>query len=130
MPLYKTIAVSQKTTVYIWKVTESLNNLMVDIKLREHCQERMARMKSEIHKRGFASIRHLLAKAGYQDADLYYDEVGKPHLRDGKFISITHSHHFTGIIVSSEREAGIDIEMQRNKILRIASKFTPIREYP
>lgn len=129
MPLYKTIAVSQQTTVYIWKVTESLNNLMHDIKLREHCQDRMARMKSEIHKRGFASIRHLLAKAGYTDHDLYYDEVGKPHLRNGKFISITHSHNFTGIIVSDDKKVGIDIEMQRDKILRIASKFTPIKEY-
>ncbi|WP_150452695.1 4'-phosphopantetheinyl transferase family protein, partial [Arenibacter lacus] len=59
----------------------------------------------------------------------YYDEVGKPHLKDGRFISITHSHNFTGIIVSDRLEVGIDIEMQRDKILKIASKYTPLEEY-
>ncbi len=70
-----------------------------------------------------------MALAGYVDSDLYYDDFGKPHLRDGSHISITHSHNFTGIIVSSSDEVGIDIEMQREKILRIAHKFTPIEEY-
>lgn len=70
-----------------------------------------------------------MACAGYVDHDLYYDTFGKPHLKDGNHISITHSHNFTGIIVSSTNEVGIDIEMQREKILRIAHKFTPIEEY-
>lgn len=56
-------------------------------------------------------------------------DLGKPHLKDGKFISITHSHNFTGIIISETDEVGIDIEMQRDKILKIAHKFTPIQEY-
>tara|TARA_R110002049_G_scaffold28018_1_gene96282 strand:+ start:354136 stop:354648 length:513 start_codon:yes stop_codon:yes gene_type:complete len=86
-------------------------------------------MKSELHRRGFLSIRHLMAEAGYVDEDLYYDEAGKPHLKDGRHISITHSHEFTGIIISGTQEVGIDIEMQREKILRIANKFTPIEEY-
>ena len=86
-------------------------------------------MKSEIHRRGFLSIRHLMAEAGYVDKDLFYDDFGKPHLKDGNYISITHSHNFTAIIVSSTDEVGIDIEMQRVKILRIANKFTPLEEY-
>lgn len=85
-------------------------------------------MKSEIHRRGFMSIRHLLANAGYTDHDLFYDDWGKPHLKDGKHISITHSFNFTGIIVSDVK-VGIDIEMQRDKILKIANKFTPLKEY-
>jgi len=89
----------------------------------------MLGMKSELHRRGFLSIRHLMAQEGYQDADMYYDDAGKPHLRDGKHISITHSNHFTAIIVSDHKEVGIDIEKQRDKILRIAHKFTPIEEY-
>lgn len=86
-------------------------------------------MKSEMHRRGFLSIRHLLDIEGYKDDDLFYDEFGKPHLKDGKKISITHSNNFTGIIVSDDQEVGIDIEKQRDKILRIAHKFTPIAEY-
>lgn len=129
MPIYKTITVSPTTKVYIWKVTEPEVELAKDVELTAHCQNRMDGMKSEAHRRAFLSIRHLLAEAGYVDSDLYYDDFGKPHLKDGKYISITHSHHFTGIIVSETDEVGIDIEMQRDKILKIAHKFTPIQEY-
>ena len=129
MPVYKTITVSPTTKVYIWKVTEPEAELSKDVELTPHCQNRMDGMKSEAHRRAFLSIRHLMAKAGYVDHDLYYDDFGKPHLKDGKFISITHSHNFTGIIISETDEVGIDIEMQRDKILRIAHKFTPIQEY-
>lgn len=129
MPLYNTLTVDSATKVYIWKITEPEIELAKNIALTQHCQVRMDGMRSQMHRRGFLSIRHLMAHAGYVDADLFYDEMGKPHLNDGNRISITHSHHFTGIIISQNKEVGIDIEMQRDKILRIAHKFTPIEEY-
>lgn len=129
MPLYKTITVSAATRVHIWEITESEKYLASGIFLTPPCQQRLEGMKSELHRRGFLSIRHLLALEGYQDNDLYYDDMGKPHLSDGTYISITHSFTFTGIIVSTELPVGIDIEKQREKILKIAHKFTPIEEY-
>lgn len=129
MPIYKTITVSPTTSVYIWKVTEPENELSHGIELTPHCQDRMEGMKSEAHRRAFLSIRHLMGQAGYVDKDLFYDAAGKPHLKNGNHISITHSNNFTGIIISETDEVGIDIEMQREKILRIAHKFTPIQEY-
>ncbi len=129
MPIYKTITISPTTSVYIWKVAEPEEELSKGIELTPHCQGRMEGMKSEMHRRAFLSIRHLMEQAGYKDHDLYYDDFGKPHLKDGKYISITHSRNFTGIIISESDEVGIDIEMQRDKILRIANKFTPLREY-
>ncbi|WP_026914681.1 4'-phosphopantetheinyl transferase family protein [Christiangramia portivictoriae] len=128
MPLYKTITVDERTKVFIWKVEESFDWLVNGIDLTAHCQKRVDGMKSEIHRRGFMSIRHLLAEAGYTDHDLYYDDHGKPHLKDDKYISITHSFNFTAIIISN-RDVGIDIEKQREKILKIANKFTPLSEY-
>lgn len=128
MPLYKTITVNAHTKVYIWKVEESFEWLSEGIQLTSNCGNRVMGMKSEIHRRGFMSIRHLLARAGYVDSDLFYDDWGKPHLNDGKQISITHSFNFTAIIVS-DTKVGIDIEKQRDKILKIANKFTPLKEY-
>lgn len=122
MPLYKTITPNSQTTVKIWQITESYEELMKPITLRDECMTRVLGMKSELHQRGFLSVRHLLAEFGYTDADLYYDENGKPHLKDGKFISITHSFTFSGVIVS-DHEVGIDIEKQREKIAVIANKF-------
>jgi 4'-phosphopantetheinyl transferase EntD len=90
--------------------------------LREESLNRVLGMKSELHQRGFLSVRHLLREFGYADQDLFYDDNGKPHLKDGKHISITHSFIFSGIIVS-DNEVGIDIERQREKIAIIAHKF-------
>ena len=124
MPLYKSIHVSPGVVVLIWKIEESEEELARDIELSDHCQQRVSGMKSELHRRGFLSIRHLLKEVGYTDFDLYYDQAGKPHLKDGNFISISHSFTFTGIIVSEKSAVGIDIEKQREKIKRIAHKFT------
>jgi len=129
MPLYKTLEVNTSIFIYIWKIEETEEELSENISLTKHSSDRLLRMKSELHRKGFLSIRHLMALAGYEDADMYYDEIGKPHLKDGKKISITHSNHFTGIIISARDYVGIDIERQREKILRIAYKFTPIKEY-
>ncbi|MGB7841986.1 MAG: 4'-phosphopantetheinyl transferase superfamily protein [Salinimicrobium sp.] len=128
MPLYKTITIDDDTKVLIWKIEENFEDLSKGVGLTPHCRQRVDGMKSDLHRRGFMSVRHLLAALGYTDFDLFYDEEGKPHLRDGKFISITHSFVFSGIIVSNKK-VGIDIEKQRDKILSIASKFTPVEEY-
>ena len=128
MPLYKTITVNAHTKVFIWKIEESFEALSEGITLTGNCSGRVENMKSDLHRRGFMSIRHLLALSGYTDHDLKYDENGKPHLKDNNHISITHSFNFSAIIVS-DSEVGIDIEKQRNKILKIAHKFTPIEEY-
>ena len=129
MPLFKTITVNNSTKVLIWKIEESFKELSLGINLTMENQERIDAMKSELHQRGFLSIRHLLKKVGLTDEDVIYDEFGKPHLKNGKYISISHSFTFTGIIVSDKVPVGIDIEMQRDKILKIAHKFTPFQEY-
>ena len=122
MPLYKSISVNTKTTVKIWKIKESYEALLKPLDLKPESLERVLGMKSDLHRRGFLSVRHLLRNFGYTDQDLYYDDNGKPHLKDGKYISITHSYIFSGVIIS-ENEVGIDIEKQRDKIQIIANKF-------
>ena len=129
MALYKTLTVNKATKVLIWKIEESISKLQEGIVLSENSTTRLNSMKSQLHQRGFLSIRHLLKEVGYTDADLFYDEFGKPHLKNGKYISITHSFTFSAIIVSDKFHVGIDIEKQREKILKIARKFTPFEEY-
>jgi 4'-phosphopantetheinyl transferase EntD len=122
MPLYKTITPNSQTTVKIWKITESYDELIKPLSLSSESLERVNGMKSEIHQRGFLSVRHLLRSFGYTDDDLYYDQYGKPHLKDGNHISISHSFTFSGIVISDDK-VGIDIEKQREKIGIIAHKF-------
>ena len=129
MPLYKTIRVNDFTKVLIWKIEESLEDLTVGLELTEQSKKRVDAMKSILHQQGFVSIRQLLKQAGYVDADVFYDEFGKPHLKDKNYLSISHSFTFTAIIISKKKPVGIDIEKQRDKIVKIAHKFTPIEEY-
>lgn len=128
MPLYKTIDVNSQTTVKIWKITESYEELLKPLDLKPNSLERVLGMKSELHQRGFLSVRHLLRDFGYTDQDLFYDNHGKPHLKDGKHISITHSFTFSGVIIS-DNDVGIDIEKQRDKITIIAKKFVDYEFY-
>ena len=126
MPLFKTInfsrSVGTTTQILVWKVTESYTELFEQVVLNDTNRIRLDGMKSEMHQRAFLSVRKLLQETGHTDLDLYYDEFGKPHLHGEKHISITHSHNFSAIIISDET-VGIDIELQRDKITRIADKF-------
>lgn len=122
MPLFKSIVHDTETQILVWKITETEEELKSTVALQEKHQKRLNGMLSEQHRRGFLSVRKLLQYAGYSDLDLNYDANGKPHLSDGKHISITHSFEFSAIIISS-KNAGIDIEKQREKITRIAHKF-------
>ena len=129
MALYKTLTVSPTTKVLIWKIEESTEELKNGISLTEKNTARLDGMKSDIHQKGFLSIRHLLKEVGLTDADLDYDAYGKPHLDAGRYTSISHSSTFTAIIFSDNLPVGIDVEKQREKILKIAHKFTPFEEY-
>jgi phosphopantetheinyl transferase len=122
MPLLKTINFNPTTEILLWKITESLAELSAEVNLNPKNQQRFNGMKSELHQRAFLSVRKLLQLKGYTDFDLDYDQFGKPHLKDGKHISISHSHEFATVIFSDEI-TGIDIELQRDKIIRIADKF-------
>jgi 4'-phosphopantetheinyl transferase len=128
MPLHHIIQHNETTQIYIWKITESEQQLLSEVTLNERNQQRLQNMKSELHRRGFLSVRKLLEYNGYSDFDLNYDATGKPHLHDGRHISITHSHEFSAIVLS-DANIGIDMEMQREKIRIIADKFTaPLEE--
>jgi len=122
MSLYKTITHNATTSILVWHITESFDALYHSVILSAHSLQRLAGMRSESHKKGYLAVRKLLQEAGYTDFDLFYTEDGKPHLKDGRLITISHSFEFS-VIAISDTEMGIDIEKERDKIQRIASKF-------
>ena len=122
MPLYRSVDIAPGTRLLIWKITESLDELAEGVQLKEVCVLKMGRMRSEQHQKGFLGVRQLMKVAGYSDLDLYYGPDGKPHLKDGTHISITHSYSFSAIIIGS-CNTGIDMELQREKVITIADKF-------
>ena len=129
MPFYKSIAINNHTTAYFWKITEDFDTLFREVQLKDTSLTRLEKMKSESHQKGFLAVRMLLQHLGYSDFDLYYDENGKPHLRSNNRhtepveVSISHSFDFSCICISTDSFVGIDIEIMKTKILRIAPRF-------
>ena len=125
MTFYKKFQINQETQLYVWKISESLTDLMASSTLRATSLERLKGMKSESHQKGFLAVRQLLQHINYTDFDLTYDKTGKPKLTKNNdlHISISHSHEYSAIGISSN-PIGIDLEKQRKKILVIASKFS------
>ncbi len=125
MPLLKIIALNDCTQLLVWKITETFDELFQSVALKAISLARVENMKSEGHQKGFLSVRRLLMEAGYTDFDLYYDEFGKPHLNDGKDISISHSHGFS-VIVLSDVNIGADLEILKDKTLKLAPRFMDV----
>lgn len=121
MPLLKTIDDSVNQ-IYIWKIEETLEELLADIKLNETSQERLNGMKSISHQRGFLAVRKILQEIQFTDDHLFYDKNGKPHLTTGQNISISHAFDFS-VIMLSKKNCGVDIEKQKEKILKIGPRF-------
>lgn len=131
MPLHKVVFLSNNTKLYLWKITEDLPELSKDVRLKDSSIARLESMKSESHKKGFLAVRKLLQHIDYNDFDLYYDTFGKPnikpqgcHIKD-IHISISHSNDFSAIAIS-DKNIGIDIEILKDKIIKIAPKFMNI----
>ena len=131
MPLHKVIYLSNNTKLYLWKITEELGTLLKDIRLKDSSIARLENMKSESHKKGFLAVRMLLQHNDYSDFDLFYDEFGKPHIKPQGcsikevHISISHSHQFSAIAISDEN-IGLDVEILKEKTLKIAPRFMDI----
>jgi phosphopantetheinyl transferase len=125
MPLLKIKALNETTQCYVWKITESFDELFRTVALKDVSLARLEGMRSESHQKGFLSVRRLLIEAGYTDFDLYYDEFGKPHLQDGKHISISHSNDFS-VIVISEVNIGADLEILKDKTVKLAPRFMDV----
>lgn len=83
-------------------------------------------LKREIEKSGTA---FLLKKLLGQPIELAYTNEGKPFLVNaGGNISISHSHDKLAIILDSGKATGIDIELIRDKVLKIKQKFLSTKE--
>ncbi len=125
MPLLQIKELNKTTKLWVWKISETWDELFRSVALKDISLARLETMKSESHQKGFLSVRQLLMSAGYTDFDLYYDEFGKPHLTDGKHITISHSHEFSIIVISDEL-IGADLEVLKDKTLKIAPRFMEI----
>lgn len=131
MPLHKVISLSANTKLYLWKITEELDWFLKTVRLKDSSLARLEGMKSEEHQKGFLAVRMLLQHNEYTDFDLYYDEFGKPHLKPQGCsikdveVSISHSHDFSALVIS-EQKVGFDMEILKDKTLKLAPRYMDV----
>jgi len=122
MPLVNTIITKNNTKILVWKIEEAIEYLHEATLLTSKSLERLSNFKNEIHKKQFLCVRQLLQLNHLTDEDLFYDEVGKPFLKDNKYISISHSSMYV-VIALSDKNIGVDIERKNPKISLVQRKF-------
>ena len=118
------------TKLGIWKVEESIDELKHNLILNDEeldFYNKLNKGKRNLH---WLSSRVLLRELLETNRfiEVRGDSHGKPHLINFDFeISITHSYEYAAVILS-KKKVGIDIEIIKDKILKIALKFMNDRE--
>ncbi len=112
------------TRMVLWRITESAEffeeQLHVNHEEKEFIKDLIPKRKKE-----WMSSRYLIQDIlGIEmKAKLKKDPYGKPFLAQEKTqISISHSHDLAALIYS-EKIVGIDVQLELNRITRIAKKF-------
>lgn len=113
----------------VWKIEEDLDTLMNLVVLDNDEKKKYKGFSSNSRKLEFLSVRALLSELIGKDARIVYNKNNKPFLKDGsRFISISHSHKLTAILLSTNEKVGIDLEYMRTNIAAIAFKFLNRKE--
>ena len=108
--------------LFLWKLSETEIELNSNIDLSLSSISKLDLIKSSSQRKQFLGVQNLLKLHNINNDSLFYDKNGKPHLSNNKFISISHSFEYCGVIVADVK-VGLDIEKLRPKILNISKKF-------
>ena len=119
------------TAFGIWKIEESADELLAQLQLKEHEKSFIDSLSAGKRNLHWLSTRVLLRKMMDTDdyIDCKVDSCGKPYLSNfPHHISLSHSYDYAAVMVSNNKAVGIDIELIKDKIERIAHKFMSSEE--
>lgn len=132
MPIVKIENISDNSSVILWEVTETFEEL-TNLGKEQGIQPPETDIHNEIKKMewtvGRLALKALIESIGLEYEGIIKDEHGKPHLKEiAGEISLTHSFPWIGAIYNAEKTVGIDWEQPKLKMLRIAHKFLSDKE--
>ena len=107
---------TQNCTIVIWKITETLEELL---QLANTIST--ADFNTEKRKKEWIVSRLLLNEIN-PNYSVSYNAFGAPELNNDSSISISHSKGLVAIIISQQK-VGLDIEQISDKPLKLSSKF-------
>jgi 4'-phosphopantetheinyl transferase len=122
-------SLSKETTIGVWEIEEDLPTLLNMVTLEGDDIKRYSTFRSTSRKIEFLSVRALLAELTDADTRIVYNKNNKPFIKDGsQFISISHSHKLTAILLSTTERVGIDLEYMTANISAFSFKFINRKE--
>lgn len=116
----------QHTKFAIWRIEEDEQTLSNQLQLDALEEQKLISLSNGKRRLHWLAtrvlLRTLLNTTAYIDCPS--DANGKPYLANfPQKISLTHSFDYAGAIISSVGEVGIDMELIKSKVERIAHKF-------
>jgi len=114
---------NSSSSLLIEEVNYSDEELLKIVDLNKHDEAEYVKFKNFRRKKEWLAVRYLLKKLCKDNISINYNNDGKPQLSNGKNISISHSGNLIGIIVSDNKNIGIDIEKISNKLDKIKHKY-------
>jgi len=120
-----------KTAFALWKIEESAEELLSQLQLKAHETAYLEKINTGKRYLHWLSTRVLLRKMLGDPAyiECLADENGKPYLTNFPYyISLSHSFDYAAVMISEDKEVGIDIEQIKQKIGRISGKFMKAQE--
>lgn len=117
---------NSNTKIALWRIEEDEHTLTSRLQLDELEEQKLTTLSNGKRRLHWLAtrvlLRTLLNTTSYIDCPS--DSNGKPYLANfPQKISLTHSYDYAGAIISSTGEVGIDMEIIKEKVERIAHKF-------
>lgn len=115
----------------IWEISENETELIQTLGSSVKDDEPLSEIKAESRRMESLAARCALQVLlePYGDFEIYKDQFGKPHLRDESIgLSISHAKGYAAAAINLAGAIGIDIEHERDQVLKIAHKFVHATE--
>lgn len=118
--------IDETTAFGVWRIEETAEELYSQLQLNDEEKAYLETLNNGKRNLHWLSTRVLLRKMLNTEEyiDCQVDEHGKPYLVNfPHHISLSHSFEYAAVMVSKDRPVGIDIELVKTKIERVAKKF-------
>ena len=118
--------IDSETLFSVWKIDETADELYSQLQLKEHETDYLDKLSAGKRNLQWLSTRALLRKMLNTNdyIDCRIDEHGKPFLVNSSYyISLSHSFDYAAVMIGKTKPVGIDLELIKDKIIRIEKKF-------
>ncbi|MFI3263286.1 MAG: 4'-phosphopantetheinyl transferase superfamily protein [Rikenellaceae bacterium] len=112
--------------IYLWEITETLDELITLAQLDEDEKTTLKDFKSHNRQLEWCATRALLQTIN-KGAKIKYNSSGAPYINENCYISISHTNNCAVIALSPQR-VGVDIERRNRNFNKIAHRYISEQE--